>query len=138
MRTSEIQLNLNRIEYPLRSQSEIRLPTSKRHSTLDSSRQRRYPPGNSLFLALGDQLGSRCAALGARAQLLRVALLTCSRREGRVDIALEELRILGRMRIVALPAVHDRGTYVQMRPSKIRPLGIVAFPTQGLDGLAQQ
>lgn len=50
-------------------------------------------------------------------------------------ISLEELRILGGMRIVAGPAVHDSGIYVQMSLREIPPLGIVAFNTQGLDGL---
>ena len=55
-----------------------------------------------------------------------------------MDIGLEELRLLGGMRIMAGPAVHDRGVDVQMRLRKIPPLGIVAFNTQGLDGLVQQ
>ena len=67
-----------------------------------------------------------------------VTFVARARGEGHVDAGLEELRVLRRMRVVALPTVHRRRRDVQVGLAERRPVGVVALEARGLDRLTQQ
>jgi hypothetical protein len=52
--------------------------------------------------------------------------------------ALEKLWVLRSMRVMAVPAIHDGRIDIDMRFAERCALRIVAFPTQGLNGLIHQ
>ena len=67
-----------------------------------------------------------------------VAIFTRSSRKRGMQHALKELGVLRSMRVMAVPAIHDRRIDIDMRFAKRCALRIVAFPTQVLNGLVHQ